>query len=89
MQSLLAQTSGTACSSIAYWPKVQAVTAKATSGPIIYFRAENGNYTYDGNVAHGRRKLHHDEYQALRRSESNGLAGGRHPIVNVPSFRKC
>ena len=32
---------------IAYWSKSQSVTDKST-GPIVYFRAENGNYTVDG-----------------------------------------
>ena len=30
-----------------YWPKVLAVTDK-TNGPMVYFRAENANYTIDG-----------------------------------------
>lgn len=30
-----------------YWPKSQGVTDK-TTGPIVYFRAENGNYTING-----------------------------------------
>jgi prepilin-type N-terminal cleavage/methylation domain-containing protein len=33
---------------IACWPKVQAVTNKANGTQIIYFRAENGQYTVDG-----------------------------------------
>ena len=35
---------------IAYWPKVQGVTDKTNSAPIVYFRAENSSYTIDGNV---------------------------------------
>ena len=31
-----------------YWPKVQAVGG-SNSEPMVYFRAENGNYTVDGN----------------------------------------
>jgi prepilin-type N-terminal cleavage/methylation domain-containing protein len=32
---------------LAYWPKTQAVSDK-TTGPIVYFRAENTNYTING-----------------------------------------
>ncbi len=34
---------------LVYWPKEQGVTDK-TTGPMVYFRAENRNYTMDGNV---------------------------------------
>ena len=34
---------------LAYWPKVQGVTDKTGSAPIVYFRAENTSYTIDGN----------------------------------------
>jgi prepilin-type N-terminal cleavage/methylation domain-containing protein len=34
---------------LAYWPKVQAVVNK-TVGPVVYFRAENANYTLNGAV---------------------------------------
>jgi prepilin-type N-terminal cleavage/methylation domain-containing protein len=36
---------------LAYWPKVQGVTDKS-SGPIVYFRAENSNYTLTGIRPH-------------------------------------
>jgi prepilin-type N-terminal cleavage/methylation domain-containing protein len=35
---------------ITYWPKVLAVSDKANARPIVYFRAENGQYTVDGSV---------------------------------------
>jgi hypothetical protein len=35
---------------IVYWAKNQSVgDGSKTSGPMVYFRAENGNYTMDGN----------------------------------------
>jgi hypothetical protein len=34
----------------ACWPKVQNVSDK-TTGPIVYFRAEGSNYTFDGSPA--------------------------------------
>jgi type II secretion system protein G len=43
-------TSGTLQSGMVYWPKDLKVTDKANTGPIVYFRAENGNYTVDGGV---------------------------------------
>ena len=52
MTQVSQQTGGT-LTGIVYWPKVQAVTAKATAWPIVYFRAENGNYTMNGGLPLG------------------------------------
>jgi len=52
INSIGCTSSGGTVTEIAYWPKVQAVTAK-NSGLIVYFRAENGNYTVDGNIPNG------------------------------------
>jgi prepilin-type N-terminal cleavage/methylation domain-containing protein len=41
--------SGGGLAELAYWPKAIAVTDK-TWGPIVYFRAENGNYTVNGAI---------------------------------------